>query len=75
MTEEQWLEVARQPTRPPMPWFALRDMSDEDLAALYRFIRSLGAAGSAAPPFVPPGQAVSTPVVLMPSNAAVANEK
>ena len=75
MTEEQWLEMARQPTRPPMPWFALRDMSDEDLAAIYHFIRSLGAAGQPAPPYVPPGHAVSTPVVLMPSKPAVANEK
>ncbi len=75
MTEGQWLEIARQPTRPPMPWFALRDMSDEDLAALYHFIRSLGAAGPPAPSYVPPGQAVSTPVVLMPSKTAVTNEK
>ena len=74
MTEEQWLEVARQPMRPPMPWFALRDMSDEDLAALYHFIRSLGAAGPPAPAYVPPGGAVSTPVVLMPSKSGVANE-
>ena len=75
MTKAQWLEIARQPTRPPMPWFALRDMSDEDLAALYDFIRSLGAAGPAAPAYVAPGQAVSTPVILMPSKSAVANEK
>jgi mono/diheme cytochrome c family protein len=67
VTEAQWLEIARQPMRPPMPWFALRDMSDEDLAAIYHFVRSLGAAGPLAPPFVPPGQAVNTPVVLMPS--------
>jgi mono/diheme cytochrome c family protein len=66
MTEDQWLEIARRPSRPPMPWFALRDMSDEDLAAIYHFARSLGAAGPAAPPYAPPGQAVSTPVVRMP---------
>jgi mono/diheme cytochrome c family protein len=75
MTEGQWLKIARQPTRPPMPWFALRDMSDEDLAAIYHFTRSLGAAGPPAPPYVPPGHAVSTPVVLMPSKSAVANAK
>lgn len=75
VTEAQWIEIARQPTRPPMPWFALRDMSDEDLAALYHFIRLLGAAGSPVPSFVPPGKAVSTPVVLMPSKSDVANEK
>jgi mono/diheme cytochrome c family protein len=71
MTEGQWLKVARQPTRPPMPWFALRDMSDEDLAAIYHFIRSLGPAGKAAPPYAPPGHTVSTPIVLMPSKPDV----
>lgn len=75
MTEDQWLKIARQPTRPPMPWFALRDMSDEDLSAIYHFIRSLGTAGSPAPSFVPPGQAVSTPIVLMPSKPADASPK
>ena len=56
LTEEQWLHHARQPTRPPMPWFALRDMSDEDLTAIYRFVRSLGPGGSPAPAFEPPQQ-------------------
>ena len=28
--------------RPPMPWFALNDMHDEDLRAFYRFVRHLG---------------------------------
>jgi mono/diheme cytochrome c family protein len=57
LSEEQWLTLARhKPSRPPMPWYALRDMSDEDLRALYRFIRHLGPAGSSAPGFVPPGQ-------------------
>lgn len=75
MTEAQWLEIARKPTRPPMPWFSLRDMTDEDLAAIYHFIRSLGAAGPPAPSYVPPGHAVRTPVVLMPSKPAVSNAK
>jgi|GEM_PF-4301666 len=34
MSEETWLQYARRPIRPPMPWFALRDMTDEDLAAI-----------------------------------------
>ncbi|MCK7497068.1 MAG: hypothetical protein MZW92_44030 [Comamonadaceae bacterium] len=39
-----WLESARARTarRRPMPWFALRDMADEDLRALFRFVRALG---------------------------------
>jgi mono/diheme cytochrome c family protein len=66
LTPEQWLVIARRPTRPPMPWFALREMTDNDLLAIYHFIRSLGPAGEAAPAFVPPGQPVKTPVVRVP---------
>lgn len=40
--------------RPPMPWASLHHMSDEDLAALYNFIASLGPAGEPAPPAVSP---------------------
>jgi len=61
MTEAQWVERARQPMRPPMPWFSLRDMTDADLIALYRFIRSLGPAGAPAPIAAAPGVPVSTP--------------
>lgn len=46
-----------------MPWFSLRDMSDEDLRAVYAFIRSLGEPGEAAPEYVPPGVAVTTPYI------------
>lgn len=67
ITPEEWLSVARRPTRPPMPWFALRDMTDEDLLAIYHFTRSLGPAGSMAPAFLPPGQRASTPVVKIPA--------
>lgn len=57
----EWLKIARKEMRPPMPWFALRDMKDEDLVAIYHFVRSLGPAGDIAPAYIPPGQAVSTP--------------
>ncbi len=66
VTREQWLQVARQPARPPMPWFALRDMTDDDLTAIYQYIRSLGPAGTHAPAYVPPGEPVHTPVVRFP---------
>jgi len=66
LSAQQWLQVARRPMRPPMPWFALRDMTDEDLLAIYYFARSLGPAGTTAPPFVPPGKPAQTPVVKVP---------
>ncbi len=66
---DAWLSRARQPMRPPMPWFALRDMSDDDLLAVYAYIRSLGPAGIAAPTAAAPGQAVTTPYIeFMPKN-------
>jgi len=63
MTETQWLVFARTERRPPMPWFNLRDMSDQDLIDIFRYIRSLGPAGTAAPAAVTPGGKVTTPVI------------
>lgn len=69
MTEAGWLERVRQPMRPPMPWFNLRDMADPDLRAMYRYIRSLGPAGEPAPSPVEPGQAANTPYIdFVPKN-------
>jgi hypothetical protein len=68
MTEEEWLTTARNlKTRPPMPWFDLNQMQDEDLRVLYHFVRYLGSAGEAAPAYVPPGQEPKTPYALFPS--------
>jgi len=67
LSEAQWLERARHlNARPPMPWFALRDMDDGDLRAIYRMVRSLGPLGEPAPAFVPPGGATTGPVVSFP---------
>ncbi|HEY5809855.1 MAG TPA: hypothetical protein VIT67_17915 [Povalibacter sp.] len=66
LTAEQWVQIARQPARPPMPWFALRDMTDADLLAIYHYSRSRGPAGGPAPAYLPPGQTASTPVVTFP---------
>jgi mono/diheme cytochrome c family protein len=61
LTEDQWLVRVRQPMRPPMPWFNLKAMNDNDLRALYRYIVHLGVAGEPAPAAVAPGVAVTTP--------------
>lgn len=67
LTEEQWLVTARNlRSRPPMPWFNLNAMHDEDLRALYQFIRYLGPGGEPAPAFVPPGQEPATPYATFP---------
>lgn len=67
VSESEWLKMARErQLRPPMPWFALRDMSDEDLSSLYRFIRMLGPAGEPAPAYLPPGVEPQGPAVRFP---------
>ena len=68
MSEAQWVQYARTTElRPPMPWFALRDMSDADLRALYRFIVYLGPGGQPAPAYVPPDQEPKPPYVTFPA--------
>lgn len=67
MSEQQWLRYARSmEPRPPMPWFNVRAMSDADLKAIYAYTRSLGAAGTPAPAYVPPGTKAEGPVVRFP---------
>ncbi|SDQ51291.1 hypothetical protein [Pseudoxanthomonas sp. CF125] len=57
MSEAQWLVYSGTfHTRPPMPDFTVRELSEQDRRALYRFIASLGQAGQAAPAYLPPGQ-------------------
>jgi len=63
MSEEEWLRFARVQRLPPMPWFNLRDMNDEDLRSMYHFIRSLGPKGERAPAAVAPNGNVTTPFI------------
>ena len=56
-TEDQWVKYAKTlKTRPPMPWFNVQALTDEDSRALYQYVKSLGEAGKPAPAFVPPGK-------------------
>lgn len=69
LSEMEWMERARKPLRPPMPYFNLQAMSDQDLRAVYAFIRSLGAKGQPAPTYVAPDVAVTTPYIeFVPKN-------
>jgi mono/diheme cytochrome c family protein len=73
MTEEAWLTRARSAMKPPMPWFNLAAMNDDDLKAVYRYVRSLGPKGAPVPQYVPPGQPVNTPYfVFVPQNLPAA---
>jgi len=70
MSEQQWLTTARTVrARPPMPWFALRDMTDDDLRAIYQFVHALGPRGQPAPPYRPADDIPPMPYVQFPAPA------
>lgn len=61
LTEDEWVDLVPMiETRPPMPWFNLREMNEEDLRAMYRFVRHLGPAGEEAPVAVAPDEEPDT---------------
>ncbi|HSN70075.1 MAG TPA: hypothetical protein VLT59_01140 [Steroidobacteraceae bacterium] len=64
LSEEQWLALARAERLPPMPWFNLAAMTDEDLRAIYAFVKWLGPKGQPAPLAVKPGEQATTPVIV-----------
>jgi hypothetical protein len=66
--EEGWVKMMRTRTaRPPMPWLAVNAMSDQDLRAIYKYIKSLGEKGEKAPEYLPPGVEAKGPVVTFPA--------
>lgn len=68
MSEDQWVQAARTlKRRPPMPWFNLNHMAENDLRALYRFIRSLGDPGQPAPAYLEPGVTPPQPYAKFPA--------
>ena len=66
MTADQFATLARSPLRPPMPWFNLRDMKDNDVKAIYAYLKHLGPAGEPAPAYVPPDKTPAGPFVKFP---------
>lgn len=68
MTEEQFVNYAKTlKRRPPMPWFNLNQMNEEDLKSIYQFIKYLGPGGEPAPAYVLPDQEPTTPYALFPA--------
>ncbi len=59
---DEWLEAVKARNGlPPMPWPSLHRMKDEDLRAVYAYIKSLPVKGEAMPAAVPPDQEPKTP--------------
>jgi mono/diheme cytochrome c family protein len=68
ISEAQWVKRAKTlESRPPMPWFALHDMTEQDLKAIYRYVKTLGPVGDPAPEYVPPGKEPQGPYVQFPA--------
>ena len=69
ISEDQWIFMTQ--TRGghwPMVWHDLRALNVADRRAIYRFVRSLGPAGQAAPDDLPAGVTPATPYVdVMPT--------
>ncbi|MET0378881.1 MAG: c-type cytochrome [Spongiibacteraceae bacterium] len=66
-SEAQWIAYAQtMKTRPPMPWWVLNAMTTDDLAAIYKFIKSLGPSVATVPSYVAPGQPTKAPYIQWP---------
>ena len=62
--------VAR-PLLPPMPWFNYREMSDEDLAALFAYLHSMPAIRNQVPTPLPPATVAVAGGKASPANGAI----
>jgi mono/diheme cytochrome c family protein len=68
MSEADWLKrVKTFETRPPMPWFNVRAMTDRDQRALYHYLKAAGPAGQPAPAYLPPDKTPPLPYFQFPS--------
>jgi mono/diheme cytochrome c family protein len=67
MTEEQWvIYIKTFKPRPPMPWWSLKETTEQDLRAMYQYIKSLGVAGQPAQPYLPPDKEPKQPYIQAP---------
>ena len=49
---------------PPMPWYNVHALEENDMRSLYRYIVSLGEPGDPAPEALPPGTTPKTPYIV-----------
>jgi mono/diheme cytochrome c family protein len=62
MSEDNWVKYIKTfKPRPPMPWWSVKETTEQDLRAMYQYIKSLGSAGQPAQPFLPPGREPKQP--------------
>jgi mono/diheme cytochrome c family protein len=63
-TEDDWVKFLQTfQAGPPMPWYNVHAFTEVEMRSLYRYVKSLGEVGEAAPDDVPPGGTAKTPYV------------
>jgi hypothetical protein len=66
-SEDHWVDVLKTSDggdgKPPMPWWNTKQMSDRDLRAMYRYIKSLGPKPNGVPRSLPPGREPAGPYI------------
>ncbi|QPZ91968.1 hypothetical protein [Thioclava electrotropha] len=66
MDEDGFVEYAKTfDAKPPMPFYNVHAMPESDLRSLYQYIKSLGEPGEPMPEALPPGEAPTTPYIVM----------
>lgn len=64
--EDLWVETLKTRTGlPPMPWMNVNKLSEQDMRAIYTYIKSLGPKGEHVPLAVAPGGIPKTPYLSM----------
>lgn len=67
ISEQEWIVLARRMrNNSPMAWSWLPKVTDEDLQAIYRFVKHLGPKGNPAPEPLPPGVRPTTDYINFP---------
>lgn len=70
MSEDEWVDMLKtRKAKPPMAWPSVNSMSEQDLKAIYAYVKSLGPKGQQVPLAVGPDQVPGTPYLsLFPQN-------
>ena len=67
MSQAQWLQhLGTMRPRPPMPYFNVQAMTEQDRKAIYAYLKAMGPAGQPAPAWVPPGKQPPQPYAQFP---------
>jgi len=67
LSESDWTRLMRTVEwRAPMPWWSVREHTDDELAAMYQYIKSLKPVGKPAPSFLPSDKVPPRPYQQLP---------